>query len=126
MPTYPNESAMICTAEDHDAACRMAVAMGHADAVGDSFTIPLSADGSEPATHYGTCAYVVEYWQDIIDGTRAGSPPEAPWELVGLTPELVTELLNRMIVATAPDGAPRALWEATLAENGLVEIANAV
>jgi hypothetical protein len=119
--TYPDECVMICTVADRDAAERMAVAMGHSDAPGTTFCVPLSADGLA-VTHYGTCAYVRDYWGAMIAGARAGTVPPAPWELVGLTPELVTALINRMIVDTATAAAPRVRWESVLAAHGLVEV----
>lgn len=72
---------MIVPANLKDVANRLSCALGHDVLSGNTFSMPLSSDGSEPATHFG-------YWTDAglfrrhrgifasrINGTEVPSNP---------------------------------------------------
>jgi hypothetical protein len=58
----------------HAAANQLAELMGWGP---NSYSVPLSADGSEPATHYGLHAWVTPEFEAMIAGTGQGEMPEA-------------------------------------------------
>lgn len=72
----------------------------------DNFSVPLSADGLEPATHYGCRA---EVDQVFIESVENPTPEAAP-------------LVSVMIYSFADGVQPYDHWIATLAENGLMRV----
>ena len=82
-------------------------AFGVAQGWGDgNFSVPLSASGTTPGTHYGCRA-------DVTDGflaMMADPPPEA------------VPLLAVMVSSFADGVQPYDHWISTLAENGLMRV----
>ena len=82
-------------------------AFGVAQGWGDgNFSVPLSASGTTPVTHYGCRADVTEGFLAMM----ADPPPEA------------VPLLAVMVSSFADGVPPFDHWIATLAENGLVRV----
>ena len=71
-----------------------------------NFSVPLSASGTTPVTHYGCRADVTEGFLAMM----ADPPPEA------------VPLLAVMVSSFADGVAPYDHWISTLAENGLMRV----
>ena len=96
-------AVLILPAAYRDAGNAFGVAQGWGDG---NFSVPLSAEGLEPVTHWGCRADVTESFLAMM----ADSPPEA------------VPLLAVMVSSFADGVQPYDHWIATLAENGLVRV----
>ena len=96
-------AVLILPAAYRDAGNAFGVAQGWGE---DNFSVPLSADGLEPATHYGCRADVTEGFLAMM----ADPLPEA------------VPLLAVMVSSFADNAQPYDHWIATLAENGLTRV----
>jgi len=96
-------AVLILPAAYRDAGNAFGVAQGWGEG---NFSVPLSATGLEPATHYG-CRPDIS--QDFIN-LMADPPPEA------------VPLLAVMVSSFADNVQPYDHWVATLAENGLMRV----
>lgn len=96
-------AVLILPAAYRDAGNAFGVAQGWGE---DNFSVPLSADGAEPATHYGCRADVTQGFLDMM----ADPPAEA------------VPLLAVMVSSFADGVQPYDHWIATLAENGLTRV----
>lgn len=92
MTNYVYSVSMIGDANHVDSINSLGEALGHGT---PSLSVPLSADGSEPATHYGGHAVAA---QSFIDTLAAGAQGVVPPELqdAGYTGEQVSELLSHL------------------------------
>jgi hypothetical protein len=100
-------AVLILPAAYRDAGNAFGVAQGWG---ADNFSVPLSADGAEPATHYGCRADVTQGFLDMM----ADPPSEA------------IPLLAVMVSSFEDNVQPYDHWVATLAENNLVRVAESV
>jgi hypothetical protein len=82
----------------------------------NNYSVPLSADGSEPATHFGLHAWVEQTFVDLLGGVAQGQIP--PVE--GLTPAQVVEVVSALIVSIRPDSGGH--WVEVLADNSLQRV----
>ncbi len=89
---------MIVPAALQDTANRLSCALGHDVLPGNTFSVPLSSDGSEPATHYGCRTAVKQEFVDILTNAGAGDLPEIEWADYGLTVEDIAPVLAALIV----------------------------
>ena len=78
-----------------------------------SYSVPLSADGSEPATYYGLHAWVTEDFQTLIE-TGAYPPQLAD---AGITEAAYMAMLGALVWSFWPDCMGH--FDAVCAENGL-------
>ena len=96
-------AVLILPATYRDAGNAFGVAQGWGE---DNFSVPLSATGLDPATHYGCRADVTEGFLAMM----ADPPPEA-------VP------LRAVMVSSFADGVqPYDHWIATLADNNLTRV----
>lgn len=96
-------AVLILPAAYRDAGNAFGVAQGWGE---DNFSVPLSATGLEPATHYGCRADVTEGFLAMM----ADPPPEA------------VPLLAVMIYSFEDNMQPYDHWIATLAEKNLTRV----
>lgn len=89
---------MIVPAALQDAANRLSCALGHDVLPGNTFSVPLSSDGSEPATHYGCRTAARQEFVDILASAGQGDLPEIEWADFGLTIEDIAPVLAVLIV----------------------------
>lgn len=114
-----NSAVLILPAALQSSGNQLAIAMGHDVEPGSTYSVPLSADGQEPATHYGCHAWVTNAFIAILQGAAQGQIPP------GLDPEQVASVLGALISSIGSELAPRAHFDAVLAANNLQEIASA-
>jgi hypothetical protein len=82
-------------------------AMGEALGWGPgNFSVPLSADGYEPATHHGLHTFATQVFVDMLNGAGQGTLPEGvPWASYGLTEADVFGVLAAMTASVQGFGA---------------------
>lgn len=81
-----------------DKADYLSCAIGHDDMPGNTFSVPLSADGSEPATHYGCRTTAKQEFIDIMTGAETGQLPDVDWSEYNLTEQDITDILTQQIL----------------------------
>lgn len=82
----------------------------------NSYSVPLSADGSEPATHYGLHAWVTEEFQTLIE--TGAYPPEV--EAAGITQSDYDAMMAVLISSFWDDYVDH--FATVCADNGLVVV----
>lgn len=106
-----------------EAANRLACALGY-DALplpGNTFARPLSADGAEPATHWGAHTWTTQSFLDVLAAAGKGALPSLKWDNYGLTERSVTDVVAGLVVSVqGVDAHPRTHWQKALATNALV------
>lgn len=84
-----------------------------------NLTVPLSSDGTAPATHMGCRAWEYGAWSDAIAALNAGHVPE------GFTAQDVQDLLSALIVDIIEDtdlAGGRAHFNTVIAANSLQKV----
>jgi hypothetical protein len=79
----------------------------------ESYSVPLSADGSEPATHYGLHAWAGDAFQQMIE--TAYYPPEV--EAAGISQAEYDAMMALLIYSFWPDYTDH--FATVCADNGL-------
>jgi hypothetical protein len=109
--TYDTSLVMICPAANLVTVGAAIAPLGYSAA---EFSVPLSPSGSEPATHYGLCAW-------------AQAPVAAAWMIAADLPPLTNDQLawlrSTLIISARTDGLPSDHFADVLAANGLQRIA---
>lgn len=77
----------------------LACALGHDQLPGQTFSVPVSSDGSEPITHYTVVSPVQQSFIDMLVGAKSGILPDIPWEDFGLSEEDVLEVISNLQVS---------------------------
>lgn len=97
--------------------------VGTGNAVGEamgwgpnSYSVPLSADGTEPATHYGLHSWVTEAFQQMVE--TGYYPPELA--SAGISEAVYTAMMAVLIYSFWPDYADH--FATVCAENGLTVV----
>ena len=91
-----------------DQARAMALCLG----VKAGITVPLSANGQSPATHYGACTYVGPGWEAILTG-------QVTPEVDGVTEAEINALRAQLIVDVSDGQCERPHFEAVISAQGL-------
>lgn len=122
MSDFIYSAVLICPAASQDKANRLSCALGHDVLPGKTFTAGLSADGSEPATHYGCRAIAKQDFVDLFAGAAQGVLPDLPWADYGLTVEDVQSLLGALVAdfRGSSDGAGH--FDDVATANGLARL----
>ena len=103
-------AVLIIPASLRDQANALGEAMGWGP---DNYSVPLSASGSEPPTHFGLHAWAQPSFAAMLAGVAQGDVPEVP----GLSAAQVAEVVGALIVSFAEIAGWH--WERVLADNGL-------
>ncbi len=114
---------MIVPAALQDTANRLSCALGHDVLPGNTFSVPLSSDGSEPATHYGCRTAAKQEFVNILTSAGQGDLPDIEWADYGLTVEDVAPVLAALIVDVRPAGEASGHFDEVAAANGLGRMA---
>lgn len=101
---------------------RLSCALGHDVLPGNTFSVPLSADGSEPATHYGCRTAAKQEFVDILTSAGAGDLPDIEWADYGLTVEDIAPVLAALIADVRPAGQASGHFDEVAAGHGLVRV----
>lgn len=81
-----------------DKANYLSCAIGHDDMPGNTFSVPLSADGSKPVTHYGCRTTAKQEFLDIMTGAETGQLPDVDWSEYNLTEQDIADILTQQIL----------------------------
>lgn len=112
--SYQHSLVLIAPAALKDAANAMGNALGWS---GENLSVPLSANGQEPATHYGCHAWAMPIGVAIFTGQTT---PVAE----GYSPDQINALRAQMIVSVDAAGMSGSEhFAATLSAHGLQAIA---
>lgn len=91
---------LITPVANRDAANQLAELMGWGPG---SYSVPLSADGTEPATHFGLHAWVQPEFEALLSGAAEGIMPEGLAQagypeavFLGIMASLITSLRDDM------------------------------
>jgi hypothetical protein len=82
----------------------------------DNYSVPLSADGSEPATHYGLHAWAADSFQGLIES--GVYPPELAQ--AGVTQAAYEAMMAVLIYSFQGDTTGH--FDAVIADNGLMVV----
>lgn len=104
---------LITPSPNRDAANQLAELMGWGPG---SYSVPLSADGTDPATHYGLHAWVQPSFEAMLVGAAEGTMPEALAQ-AGY-PEAVFLALMGSLIASTRDSM-EGHWQDVVTANGL-------
>lgn len=107
---YDTSLVMICPADALDAVGEAIAPLGYSAA---EFSVPLSAGGADPATHFGLCA-----WAQSETALAWTIAPELP----PLSSDQLAWLRSTLIISTQTDGFPADHFAAVLAARGLRRI----
>lgn len=112
MSEWPYSVVMLVPAALQVLANQLAAGLAHGP---NNFSVALSADGSEPATHYGARAQAQQSFIDLLTAAGGGTLPE----IEGMTPLEVGTVLMQLLadVSTTEDGYSH--FNRVLAEQGL-------
>lgn len=107
---------LIVPASLHTAANQLGEIMGWGP---NSYSVPLSADGTEPATHYGLHTWVTSEFETMMAGAAQGQMPQ-PLADGGYPLETFLAIMGSLIasIRDSMDGH----WDDILTANGLVRV----
>ena len=101
---YNISTSLVIPAAMVDAFDQLSVAMGHG---AGNYSVPLSADGREPVTHFGSHAWTKPVFPMMVEAGKAGHYPE------GLPADALAALLPHLrMVSSLPGDAdlPGGVW----------------
>jgi hypothetical protein len=99
------------------------VAMGHTDPGVETYTVPLSPTGAEPATHWACVSWVRQAFLDTVEDAKGGKLPDGvPWDAVKLTEADVLAMADALIVRDIEDGKHHGHFGTVCDELGLAPI----
>lgn len=114
---------MIVPAHLQEVANWLSCALGHDVLPGNTFSVPLSADGSEPATHFGCRTAAKQEFVGILTSAGQGDLPEIEWADFGLTIEDIATVLAGLIVDVRSASEVAGHFDEVLVANGLALVA---
>ena len=101
----------------------VSVALRHAPAGEETYSVARSASGNAPATHYGCHTRADEAFVAVIEAAIIGSPlPPAPWGAVGLKDDDVREVCGALLWRDRGLDEYGSNFNAALTEAGLQRI----
>lgn len=111
MTPYPHSLVVICP--EISKADVLALGMMLDPPVDGGLSVPLSADGSEPATHWGAHAWATPEFVAIMTG-------QVVPEIEGVTPEQIAGVLSQITVSVDANGlSMRAHFDYVITEHDL-------
>lgn len=108
-----------------EAGRRLSWALGHDSPPLSTFSAPLSADGTEPATHYGAHTYALQSFVDILTDAQQGKLPPIQWSTYDLTEQAVRDLVDAMTINMA-EGSVEDTWPQAMSEAGVQRVESEV
>ena len=115
MNDWPYSVVLLIPAAVQAAANQVAEGLGHGP---NNFSVPLSSDGSEPATRYGCRTQAQQSFIDLLTAVGGGELPT----IEGMSPKEVAEVLMQLQadVSTSEDGYTH--FERVIGEKNLVRV----
>ena len=115
MNDWPYSVVLLIPAAVQAQADQVAAGLGHGP---DNFSVPLSSDGSEPATWFGCRSQAQQSFIDMLTAAGEGELPT----IEGMTPQEVGAVLVQMQadVSTSEDGYTH--FERVIGEKNLVRV----
>ncbi len=113
----------IVPAAQQEAANRLSCALGYDALPGNTFSVPLSATGQAPATHYGCRSLAKQEFLDILTAAAGGQLPPVDWTEYGVTETDITAVLASLIIDQRPADQSEGHAETVLAAQGLAVVA---
>lgn len=113
---------MIVPASLRDIGNRLSCALGHDTLPGNTFSVPLSPTGSEPATHYGCRTAAQQSFADLLMAAGQGVLPEIDWTEYGLTVEDIGAVLAGLITDVRPAEDEDGHFDAAATAHGLARV----
>jgi hypothetical protein len=113
---------MLIPADLQDTGNKLACALGYDFLPGNTFSVPLSADGSEPVTHYGCRTAGKQEFVDMLTAAGQGELPDVAWADFGLAVEDVAPVLAALAMDVRASDQMSGHFEAVIAANGLARV----
>lgn len=115
MSDWPYSVVLLIPAAVQDQADQVAAGIGHGP---DNFSVPLSENGSEPATWYGCRAQTQQSFIDMLTAAGQGELPT----IEGMSPKEVAEVLMQLQadISTSEDGYTH--FERVIGEKNLMRV----
>lgn len=110
---------IIVPAHLQDKANRLSCALGHDVLPGNTFSVPLSDNGTD-ITHYGCRTSAKQEFVDIMTGASEGQLPEIGWSDYGVTIDDIAEIVAVKIFDVRGAGDAAGHFEKVIADHGLV------
>lgn len=129
MTDYTSSLVLIIPDSHKAMANRLMCALGQDVLPGNTFAVPLSADGTAPASHWGARGVMLPTFTDMMNDAKAsGSPPGQAYSDFDLTIGNVKQVFDAMIIHDIPQGDMTGLehFNAALAESGLQRVAETI
>ncbi|PJK29973.1 hypothetical protein [Minwuia thermotolerans] len=119
MSSHPYSVSLAVPAAAQDDANALAVALGWDVWPGRTFSVPLSADGAAPASHYGCHTWATQGFLDTLSAAQGGALPPVDWSEYELTEVRVGEVVAALLdhVQTGDVG-----FDTFLADSGLQRV----
>lgn len=122
----PLSMTLILPAEHRDAGNAIAIALGHDVEPGYTYSVPLSATGVEPATHYGCRAWVQRGFALLVAMAQGTQPPEgtAP-DLIAMAQSVAaqwSDTIAALIADVRETSEPYQHWMDVLGAHGLAVV----
>lgn len=115
MNDWPYSVVLLIPAAVQAQADQVAAGLGHGP---DNFSVPLSANGSEPATWYGCRAQTQQSFIDMLTAVGGGELPT----IEGMSPKEVAEVLMQLQadISTSEEGYTH--FERVIGEKNLMRV----
>lgn len=95
---------------------RLMCALGQDVLPGNTFSVPLSASGEAPATHWGCRGVMLPSFSDMMETAKAsGNPPGRAYAEFDLTIGQVKQVFEALIISDIPQGEMTGLEHFTTA-----------
>ena len=113
---------MIVPADLREKANRLSCALDHDVLPVDTFSVPLSATGAEPATHYGCRTAAQQSFVDLLTAAGQGELPDVAWADYGLTEADIPTVLAALIIDVKPASEAQGHFGTVIGARGLVRM----
>jgi hypothetical protein len=127
MSAWTYSLVFIVTDANKEDSNRLATAMDHCPIGSDEYTVPLSATGDGPPTHWLCHSFCIEAFAQMLGGIGQGTLPEpeagGTWEDYGLTVERVWGLMGSAIVSCIEGADPQTHVAEVISAAGLQRVA---
>lgn len=123
MTDWPFSAVLIVPAALREAANRLSCALGYDEMPGSTYSVPLSINGQEPASHFGCRSQAKQEFVDILGAAGQGVlPGDLDLTTFDLTPADVRAIVAALICDVRPAEAMAGHFDAVAEAHGLVRV----